>query len=133
MSGREPYYFEVTINGPSDSTADKSCEFIRVQPHIRKYLETNNLYSIIGIGFYKEYATGNRMVGWDEGSWGFHGDNGRIYGQAPWGLPYATNIKVGDVVGCGVEFSPGGDGKASFVKNKENLGGFPKSSTKYWS
>jgi Ran-binding protein 9/10 len=76
------------------------------------------------------------MLGWSEGSWGYHGDDGNVfYGDStnpldrhgddsqsnrgnavpPWGPLYTT----GDVIGCGVNFEKE---TAFYTKNGELLG-----------
>jgi hypothetical protein len=65
---------------------------------------------ICGIGMIdlKRYQLdGSRMIGWDSGSYGFHSDDGLIYGENKieglrW-LPWAQ----GDVIGCGIDYARG--------------------------
>ena len=60
----------------------------------------------IGLAF-AEFPLVDMMPGWDRRSFGFHGDDGRIYhddlyhGHA-WGAPFGT----GDVIGCGIVHGP---------------------------
>jgi Ran-binding protein 9/10 len=58
------------------------------------------------------------MPGWEPGSWGYHGDDGKIFwdGQdAEYGPTYGAE----DVVGCGVDFTTN---SAFFTKNGRYLG-----------
>ncbi|KAF7919271.1 hypothetical protein EAE99_008573 [Botrytis elliptica] len=78
MPGRGVYYFEATILEGAKT-------------------------KLIGIGFCKEQAKLNQMLGWGSGSWGYHGDDGNSFKeglQAEYGEQYDT----GDVIGCGVDF-----------------------------
>lgn len=45
-----------------------------------------------------------RILGWDSGSWGFHGDNGSVYHSSGHGVSYAKPYSSGSIVGCGVDF-----------------------------
>ncbi|KAI1824959.1 concanavalin A-like lectin/glucanase domain-containing protein [Xylaria intraflava] len=46
------------------------------------------------------------MVGWDPGSWGYHGDNGRTYThpEINHGNKYGDTYSSGATIGCGVNF-----------------------------
>ncbi|KAK3940100.1 ankyrin repeat-containing domain protein [Diplogelasinospora grovesii] len=59
------------------------------------------------------------MVGWDCGSWGHHGDDGRLFVEDGRGRPYGKTFGVGDTIGCGVDFDTG---NAYFARNGENFG-----------
>jgi hypothetical protein len=61
------------------------------------------------------------MVGWDCGSWGYHGDDGKLFVEDGRGRPYGKTFGVGDTIGCGVDFDTG---KAHFARNGENFGEF---------
>ncbi|KFY88352.1 hypothetical protein V498_06811 [Pseudogymnoascus sp. VKM F-4517 (FW-2822)] len=78
MPGNQMYYFEAEI---MEDANDK----------------------IIGVGFCEEHAPLNRMLGWDKGSWGYHGDNGNLYTPSG-GTEYGPLYAKGSVVGCGVDF-----------------------------
>lgn len=58
------------------------------------------------------------VVGWEENSWGYHGDDGNSFHD---GDPtrYGPLFTTGDVVGCGVDIA---QGKAFFTKNGVYLG-----------
>lgn len=44
------------------------------------------------------------MLGWEEGSWGYHSDDGNSYESRPTGNPFGPAYDKGGVVGCGVNF-----------------------------
>ncbi|KAL4784520.1 hypothetical protein BJX76DRAFT_347759 [Aspergillus varians] len=90
------YYFEITIHSkPKDG--------------------------MIGIGFSNNKASVERLPGWEQESWAYHGDDGKSFfgenqGQ---GRQYGPTFGVNDTVGCGVNFSTG---CAFFTKNGVFLG-----------
>ncbi|KAL6831796.1 ankyrin repeat-containing domain protein [Trichoderma camerunense] len=96
MPGDGVYYFEVTI-----------CE------------DTDKKY--FGIGFCEGHAPLDRMVGWDPGSWGFHGDDGNTFTYDVFvsGNKLDEPYGEGDTIGCGVNFNKG---VAFFTKNGILLG-----------
>ena len=55
--------------------------------------------------------------GWKSGSYGYHGDEGKLFVSSGFGVPYGPKFFKGDVVGCGVEY-----GSLYFTKNGKHLG-----------
>ena len=78
------YYFEIKVKRLGKRSVESSV------PHF-------------GIGFCEEHQPLNCRVGQDDGSWGFHMDNGKA---VEWGRgeEYSEPCAEGDVVGCGVDF-----------------------------
>lgn len=75
--------------------------------------------SPIGIGFSSEKATLNRLPGWENESWAYHGDDGYVFACTASGKAYGPKFAREDVVGCGVDFRTG---EAFFTRNGGYLG-----------
>ncbi|KAK5025762.1 hypothetical protein LTS07_007966 [Exophiala sideris] len=88
------YYFEVEIKHKSKDTA-------------------------IAIGFSTGEASLERLPGWETHSWGYHGDDGKMFFGEHSGRAYGPTFGAGDVIGCGVNFNTG---HAFFTKNGQDLG-----------
>lgn len=43
------------------------------------------------------------ILGWDNDSWGYHGDDGHSFQECGTGDKYGPQFTTGDVVGCGVD------------------------------
>lgn len=56
------------------------------------------------------------MLGWEEGSWGYHGDDGLIFYNTEHGQ-YGETYDTNDVIGCGVNF----DEKIAFYTKNGNI------------
>lgn len=78
------------------------------------------VYRLIGVGFCEEDAALNEMLGFNQASWGYHGDDGHQFSGeigSRWGPRYQT----GEVIGCGVDFDKH---IAFYTKNGEVIGEF---------
>ncbi|KAI9103242.1 concanavalin A-like lectin/glucanase domain-containing protein [Phlyctochytrium arcticum] len=73
----------------------------------------------IGIGFCGQNVALNRLPGWEENSWGYHGDDGHSFCCSGTGKSYGPIFTTGDVVGCIMNFM---DKSVSFTKNGVWLG-----------
>lgn len=65
---------------------------------------------IIGIGFIdtlKFELDGARMLGWDEGSYGYHSDDGGLFGQNKTEGTHWPKWSEGDIIGCGIDYTSG--------------------------
>ncbi|KAI0856419.1 ran-binding protein [Xylaria cubensis] len=72
------------------------------------------------VGFVAKNTSLARPPGWEQESWGYHGDDGDIYFGSNVGKKYKeTTFSAGDIIGCGVNFRTG---QAFFTKNGANLG-----------
>ncbi|EAU38602.1 conserved hypothetical protein [Aspergillus terreus NIH2624] len=76
---------------------------------------------MIGIGFSSNKAAVDRLPGWEQESWAYHGDDGKsFFGESQGqGRQYGPTFGANDTVGCGVNFSTG---CAFFTKNGVFLG-----------
>lgn len=82
----------------------------------------NDGRSWIGIGFCGPNSTLERLPGWEQESWAYHGDDGQIFSSHPQGKAYGgAQHRYGptDTIGCGVNFRTG---EAFFTKNGNYLG-----------
>ncbi|KJK82552.1 hypothetical protein H634G_02158 [Metarhizium anisopliae BRIP 53293] len=59
-----------------------------------------------GIGFCEEHVELDAMVGWYNGSWGYRGCDGEVYGEGSKGSNSNYDAKYGQdaVIGCGINF-----------------------------
>ncbi|KAK0623858.1 ankyrin repeat-containing domain protein [Immersiella caudata] len=76
----------------------------------------------IGVGFCEEVAETDTMLGRKEAAWGYHGDDGCLFGvntRSGSGLPYGPKYGEGDVIGCGVNFD---QGTVFYTKNGNIIG-----------
>lgn len=64
----------------------------------------------------------SRLPGWEEQSWGYHGDDGHTFCSTGTGRRYGPQFTTGDTIGIGVDYTLG---KAFFVKNGVMLGMSP--------
>jgi Ran-binding protein 9/10 len=88
------YYFEVEIKQKSKETA-------------------------IAVGFSTHEASLERLPGWETHSWGYHGDDGKMFFGEHSGRIYGPTFGHGDVIGCGVNFNTC---QAFFTRNGQDLG-----------
>ena len=75
--------------------------------------------SFIAIGVCTEESRETGMPGWSRGSWGYHGDDGELYGEKKTVSNYGPSYGTGDVVGCGINLQPR---VIFFTKNGKCLG-----------
>ncbi|GAB7366592.1 hypothetical protein MBLNU230_g8578t1 [Neophaeotheca triangularis] len=74
---------------------------------------------LIGIGFSTSKVSLNRLPGWEQESWAYHGDDGFSFACHASGKAYGPKYGSLDVVGCGINYRTG---NAFFTKNGKDLG-----------
>ncbi|EFR02972.1 ran-binding protein 10 [Nannizzia gypsea CBS 118893] len=76
---------------------------------------------MIGVGFSNNKASLERLPGWEQESWAYHGDDGKTFfgDNQSQGRSYGPTFTVNDTIGCGIVFSTG---SAFFTKNGSFLG-----------
>lgn len=80
----------------------------------------------IGIGFSDENFDTHHQPGWDPNSYGYHGDNGRVYRERGWGDPFGPTFSTGDTVGAGINYAAQ---EILFTKNGRLVGRTPFNDT----
>lgn len=89
------YYFEVKINSKGRT-------------------------GFMGLGLASAQVPLNKLPGWSQESYGYHGDDGNKFdGLSNKGDNYGPTFTVGDVIGCGLNLI---EGSCFFTKNGVNLG-----------
>lgn len=73
----------------------------------------------MGVGLSAQGVNLNRLPGWDNNSYGYHGDDGHCFCSSGTGQPYGPTFTTGDVIGCGVNLI---DNSCFFTKNGHHLG-----------
>lgn len=75
------------------------------------------------IGFTDEYFKNSRQPGWEVNSYGYHGDDGKLYHGQGRGEPYAQGFTTGDTVGAGINYAAQ---EIFFTRNGKILSGIYK-------
>ena len=80
-------------------------------------------HSEVSIGLCDDCSGIVGLAGWLYGSWGYHGDDGKLFtGVSHKGDPYGPTYGTDDVVGCGFEKNTN---TIYFTKNGKHLGKKP--------
>ncbi|KAF8254070.1 SPRY-domain-containing protein [Wilcoxina mikolae CBS 423.85] len=74
---------------------------------------------LIGIGFCTEKVSLSKLPGWEQESWGYHGDDGNIFCCQGTRKAYGPKFNTDDIIGCGVNFR---NNTAFFTRNGHYLG-----------
>ncbi|XP_073396003.1 ran-binding protein M homolog [Physcomitrium patens] len=75
------------------------------------------------IGFTDEHFKNSRQPGWEANSYGYHGDDGKLYRGPGLAETYAPGFTVGDTVGAGINYA---SQEIFFTKNGKVLSGVYK-------
>ena len=78
-----------------------------------------SLKSHSGIGLSEIKASLNRQPGWDETTYGYHGDDGKMFAASASGQAYGPTFATDDVIGCCFDLT---EKQIFFTKNGKNLG-----------
>lgn len=73
----------------------------------------------MGVGLSEKNVSLNRLPGWDQTSYGYHGDDGNFFASSGKGVEYGPTFTTGDVIGCGLNFVTR---EIFFTKNGQHLG-----------
>jgi len=83
---------------------------------------SNSFSRSLAIGFCEDTAPLGRMIGWSEGSWGYHGDDGAVYQEGAYRFLDCYGYGENEVIGCGINFEKN---IAFFTKNGKVIGKSP--------
>ncbi|KAK7064734.1 Ran-binding protein, partial [Favolaschia claudopus] len=120
--GRDVTYQGASCNGDKDAAAIRTTHPI---PHACGiyYYEVDILSKgnkgHISIGFAGKDVRLSRLPGWEQNSWGYHGDDGCSFAAEKNGTPFGPTFGTGDTIGCGIDFSTY---QAFFTKNGTLIG-----------
>lgn len=72
----------------------------------QQYAFEANGKSCIAVGItLNKFKWKSSMPGWERLSYGYHSDDGSTFGSRKKTLPFGPKFGVGDIVGCGVDYS----------------------------
>ena len=74
---------------------------------------------MIGVGYSAAHVSLEKLPGWEQDSWAYHGDDGKSFCCQSSGKGYGPTFTSGDVIGCGINFLTG---CGFFTKNGVFLG-----------
>lgn len=120
--GRDVTYQGASSNGDKDAAAARTTHPIPPACGIYYYeveIISKGNKGHISIGFAGKDVRLSRLPGWEQNSWGYHGDDGCTFAAEKNGTPFGPTFGTGDVVGCGIDFSTY---QAFFTKNGTLIG-----------
>ncbi|ETS78896.1 hypothetical protein PFICI_08749 [Pestalotiopsis fici W106-1] len=115
---REPNPLSITVQDPPRENEYPQCIARADHPMVPGasgvyYFEVTIVYNlddsdVLGIGFCREDTPlEDEYLGFVDGSWGVHHDDGKAYGGSRAGAKFSEGFDNGDVIGCGVNFVQG--------------------------
>ena len=91
----------------------------RVSTLVDGQVSVLTLIRMIGVGFSGSKASLEKLPGWEQDSWAYHGDDGKSFCCQSTGKSYGPTFTTNDIIGCGVNFMTG---VGFFTKNGVFLG-----------
>lgn len=93
------------VKSADDAAAVKTNYHIPKECGLYYYEVTVLSKGMVGIGLSGTRPSVSRLPGWEQDSWGYHGDDGLLYScSSNAGKAYGPSFTEGDVVGCGFDF-----------------------------
>ncbi|KAJ6573966.1 SPRY-domain-containing protein [Mycena vulgaris] len=120
--GRDVTYQGASSNGDKDAAAARTTQPIPPACGIYYYevdILSKGNKGHISIGFAGKDVRLSRLPGWEQNSWGYHGDDGCTFAAEKNGTPFGPTFGTGDTIGCGIDFSTY---QAFFTKNGTLIG-----------
>ncbi|KAF7340135.1 Ran-binding protein [Mycena venus] len=121
--GRDVTYQGASCNGDKDAAAARTTHPIPPACGIYYYevdILSKGNKGHISIGFAGKDVRLSRLPGWEQNSWGYHGDDGCSFGRRRMARHSGPHLGVtGDTIGCGIDFSTY---QAFFTKNGTLIG-----------
>ncbi|KAJ6519276.1 concanavalin A-like lectin/glucanase domain-containing protein [Mycena sanguinolenta] len=115
--GRDVTYQGASCNGDKDAAAARTTHPIPSACGI--YYYEVDILSKGNKGFAGKDVRLSRLPGWEQNSWGYHGDDGCSFAAEKNGTPFGPTFGTGDTIGCGIDFSTY---QAFFTKNGTLIG-----------
>ncbi|KAJ7922941.1 concanavalin A-like lectin/glucanase domain-containing protein, partial [Mycena leptocephala] len=120
--GRDATFQGASCNGDKDAAAARTTHPIPPACGIYYYeveIVSKGNKGHISIGFAGRDVRLSRLPGWEQNSWGYHGDDGCSFAAEKNGTPFGPTFGTGDTIGCGIDFSTY---QAFFTKNGTFIG-----------
>ncbi|KAJ6627007.1 hypothetical protein B0H10DRAFT_1997686 [Mycena sp. CBHHK59/15] len=115
--GRDITYQGASCNGDRDAAAARTTH--PIPPACGIYYYEVDILSKGNKGLAGKDVRLSRLPGWEQNSWGYHGDDGCSFAAEKNGTPFGPTFGTGDTIGCGIDFSTY---QAFFTKNGTLIG-----------
>lgn len=91
--------------------------------YFEMYVENKGRQGKVSIGFTDQDFRKDRQPGWEPNTFGYHGDDGRVFHNSGFGTPFGPTYTTGDTVGAGINNA---SQDVFFTKNGEFIGSITK-------